>query len=407
MRDPLFSTSSSGAALVPDWLRKSFSTRGFAIPTRAGPTAGTWSVSSSGATHAALSFARSSPGDAARFIEELAPSVANQKIALAALRQFFDLLVTRHAVLLNPFHSVQGPPRGSLDGKTPEISPTQARRLLESVDCSRPVGVRDRAILGTLTYTGARVGAIASLRLRDLRDYGEYRSLRFTEKRGKEREIPLRLDLNQWLQAYLLVVDATGEGRDAPLFRPLSAGVSQPLFLSADRPVDHSLHAQAPPPRRQAPAHHHPAQLPGPWSSPTCWNRASPSRMSSTSSATPTRRRPRSTTAEPGRSPAKSSRGSPSDSPPNSPKEPPTMPTPKSVVLALVLWLFLGGLGIHRFYLNRPHALTILLLTLAGVVFSAFGIGLLLLFPVFVWLLIDLFRIPGWVREHNAQFSHG
>ena len=35
-----------------------------------------------------------SPGDAARFIEELAPSVANQKIALAALRQFFDLLVT-------------------------------------------------------------------------------------------------------------------------------------------------------------------------------------------------------------------------------------------------------------------------------------------------------------------------
>ena len=93
-----------------------------------------------------------SPGDAARFIEELAPSVANQKIALAALRQFFDLLVTRHAVLLNPFHSVHGPPRGSLDGKTPEISPTQARRLLESVDCSRPVGVRDRAILGTLTY---------------------------------------------------------------------------------------------------------------------------------------------------------------------------------------------------------------------------------------------------------------
>ena len=114
-------------------------------------------------------------------------------------------------------------PRGSLDGKTPEITPAQARRLLESVDCSRPVGVRDRAILGTLTYTGARVGAIARLRLRDLRDYGEYRSLRFHEKRGKEREIPLRLDLNQWLQAYLLLVDAEGEGRHAPLFRPLSA----------------------------------------------------------------------------------------------------------------------------------------------------------------------------------------
>ena len=82
------------------------------------------------------------------------------------------------------------------------------------------------AILGTLTYTGARVGAIARLRLRDLRDYGE--------KRGKEREIPLRLDLNQWLQAYLLLVDAAAEDRDAPLFRPLSAASRNRL---SSRPI--------------------------------------------------------------------------------------------------------------------------------------------------------------------------
>ena len=163
-----------------------------------------------------------SPGDAAAFIDGLAPSVSNQRMALAALRRFFDRLVTRHAVLLNPFDSVQGPPRASLDGKTPEITPDQATRLIDSVDCSRPVGVRDRAILGTLAGTGARVGAVAKLRMRDLRDYGEYRSLRFTEKRGKEREIPLRLDLNQWIQAYLLLVDDFADTA-APLFRPLHA----------------------------------------------------------------------------------------------------------------------------------------------------------------------------------------
>ena len=184
-----------GADPVLALRRKSFSPRSFAIPTHAGPTVGTSSAS-----------------------------------------RFFDLLVTRHAVLLNPFQSVAGPPRGSLDWKTPEITPDQARRLLESVDCSRPVGVRDRAILGTLTYTGARVGAIARLRLRDLRDYQEYRSLRFTEKRGKEREIPLRLDLNQWLQAYLLLVNAEAEGKDAPLFRPLSAASRSRLSSRAIGP---------------------------------------------------------------------------------------------------------------------------------------------------------------------------
>lgn len=161
-----------------------------------------------------------SPGDAGAFIDALAPSIANQRMALAALRRFFDRLVTRHAVLLNPFDSIRGPPRASLDGKTPEITPRQATHLLESVDCSRPVGVRDRAILGTLAGTGARVGAVANLRMRDLRDYGEYRSLRFAEKRGKEREIPLRLDLNQWIQAYLLLVDDLVD-KNGPLFRPL------------------------------------------------------------------------------------------------------------------------------------------------------------------------------------------
>ena len=164
-----------------------------------------------------------SPVEAAAFIEAIAPSVASQRIALAALRQFFDLMVTRHAILLNPFQSVHGPPRGGLDGKAPEITPRQARRLLESLDCSRPVGLRDRAILGTLTYTGARVGAVSKLRLRDLRDYGEYRSLRFREKRGKEREIPLRLDLNHWIQAYLLIADALDDDKNAPLFRPCTA----------------------------------------------------------------------------------------------------------------------------------------------------------------------------------------
>ena len=155
------------------------------------------------------------------------------------------------------------------------------------------MGIRDRAILGTLTNTGARVGAVALLRIRDLRDYGDYRSLRFREKRGKEREIPLRLDLNQWLQAYLLLVDAEGEGSEAPLFRPLSA-TSRSRFSSRAigtwtiRPCSSAAsvtpHCRSSSPRTAS----------VPWSSPTCFNRASPSRMSSTSSATPTRRRPRS-----------------------------------------------------------------------------------------------------------------
>ena len=77
---------------------------------------------------------------------------------------------------------------------------------------------------------------------------------------------------------------------------------------------------------------------------------------------------------------------------------------PKSLVLAFVLWFFLGGLGMHRFYLRRGHAWTILVLTITGVVLTlAAGVGLLILVVVGVWLLVDLLFIAKWVGEHNAH----
>ena len=46
------------------------------------------------------------------------------------------------------------------------------------------------------------VGAISRLRIQDLRDNGNHRSLQFAEKGGKSREIPVRHDLDEWIAAY-------------------------------------------------------------------------------------------------------------------------------------------------------------------------------------------------------------
>ena len=112
------------------------------------------------------------PGLAGRFIEELPGSDPTRNLALAALRHFFDALVTRHAVALNSFSSVRGKKHSVVDA----------------------VGLRDRAVLGVLTYTGARVGAISRLRRGDLQEQETQRVLRFREKGGKQREIPVRHD---------------------------------------------------------------------------------------------------------------------------------------------------------------------------------------------------------------------
>ena len=122
------------------------------------------------------------------------------------MRHFFDSLVSRHAVLLNPAALVRGERLQVIEGKTPEIGVVPARRLLRSIDTCGIVGLRDRAIVGILIYTAVRVGAVASLQAGDFYDVGTQVCLRFSEKGGKSREIPCRHDLQLFLQEYLTVI---------------------------------------------------------------------------------------------------------------------------------------------------------------------------------------------------------
>ncbi len=178
------------------------------------------------------------PGLAGRFLDELPHRAPTKNQALAALRHFFDVLVARQAVLLNPFHSVRGVRHPFGEGRTPEATVEQARRLLASIKTHDLFGLRDRAVLGTLIYTGARVGAISRLRMQDLRDNGNYRSLRFAEKGGKSREVPVRHDLDEWIAAYLQGAGLIDASTASPLFRagerrssPLTDRTMSPLAV--------------------------------------------------------------------------------------------------------------------------------------------------------------------------------
>jgi site-specific recombinase XerD len=160
------------------------------------------------------------PGIAGEYFSQIEGSAPTRNQALAAMRHFFDALVQRHAVALNPFASVRGIKYSVTEGKTAELGIEQARKLFKSIDTGNVVGLRDRAVLGVLAYTGARIGAVASLRLSDYRDLGEHRALRFKEKGGKDREIPVRHDLADWLNQYIEAagISEASNGK-LPLFR--------------------------------------------------------------------------------------------------------------------------------------------------------------------------------------------
>ena len=160
---------------------------------------------------------RITPGHVGDYLAGLELSTPTKKLRLAALRKFFDVLVFRHVVVLNPAASVRAERYSVVEGKTPEISAKQARDLLRSVDPSTLVGLRDRAIIAVLIYTAARVAAVAKLTLKSLKHDGTQYALRFSEKGGKSREIPVRHDLEQILRSYMEAAGIT----EGPLFRTL------------------------------------------------------------------------------------------------------------------------------------------------------------------------------------------
>ena len=60
-------------------------------------------------------------------------------------------------MILNPFASVSGERYQVIEGRTPEIAILQARALLAPFETASLVGLRDRALFGTLCYTGTRL----------------------------------------------------------------------------------------------------------------------------------------------------------------------------------------------------------------------------------------------------------
>jgi site-specific recombinase XerD len=166
-----------------------------------------------------LDLVQVTPADVGRHLDALPVGLPTRKLHLAALRRFFDELVMRHVVLLNPALSVRTERYQVIEGKTPEISIEHARRLLTSIDVSHVVGLRDRAAIAILIYTAARVGAVARLRRGDFYESSDQDCLRFTEKGGKIREIPVRHDLRSVMLEYCQAAGLMQADAAMPIFR--------------------------------------------------------------------------------------------------------------------------------------------------------------------------------------------
>ena len=163
------------------------------------------------------------PFDVATYVEarQQTHSAPDVKQQLAAVRMLYDWLVTGQIVPTNPAAAVRGPKHVVKIGKIPVLDAGEWRRLIDAIPTETVRDLRDRALIATLTYGFARIGAALKMRVEDLQPKGSGWLIRLHEKGGKQHAMPCHPSLAEHLHAYIAAA-AIADDKKGWLFRTSS-----------------------------------------------------------------------------------------------------------------------------------------------------------------------------------------
>jgi integrase/recombinase XerD len=164
---------------------------------------------------AGLAASRARREDVSRYLRSLKGrglSSRSASRALSALRGFYGFAGAHLAFAQDPTSDLLNPRVGLSLPRA--LSEEEVESLLEAPDCSRPLGVRDRAMLELTYASGLRVSEVVSLP-RDRVDLPDG-VLRVTGKGGRERLIPFGKSAGRWLDRYLSEVRPALDRKGSP-----------------------------------------------------------------------------------------------------------------------------------------------------------------------------------------------
>lgn len=165
------------------------------------------------------------PFQVATYIEELGQVIAAPSVKqhLAAIRMLFDYLAAGGVAFeFNPAAPVRGPKHNPTKGKTPVLDAADARRFLDAIPIVTIGGLRDRALVGLMCFSFARIGAVLKMNVEDYYPGpdGKRWRVRLHEKNGIDHEVPVHHLAEEYLDAYLRASGIAAD-RKTPLFRTL------------------------------------------------------------------------------------------------------------------------------------------------------------------------------------------
>lgn len=131
----------------------------------------------------------------------LGPGTVNRK--LSSIRAFFDQLILRGMMSINPAHQklVRPPKRGNIQ-KMEALSELEARAFLTAIDRTTEIGRRDYAMIMVDLHMGLRRSEALAIKVEQFRTMEGKACVVFRSKGEKERIIWVNQDLEEALAAY-------------------------------------------------------------------------------------------------------------------------------------------------------------------------------------------------------------
>ena len=141
--------------------------------------------------------------DYLKYLDE--DKLKNSTIArrISALRTFYNYLLNKNIVDTNLFNSIRNP---KLEKKLPNyLSYEELAKILNNIDTSTKVGLRNRLLVELFYATGCRVSEMINIKVSDINKSNN--SIRIMGKGSKERIVYFGEYAKDYLDKYLSIID--------------------------------------------------------------------------------------------------------------------------------------------------------------------------------------------------------
>jgi len=123
------------------------------------------------------------------------------------------------------------------------VEPAETRVLLDAIDVTTPIGLRDWALIALMVFSSARIGAALAIKVEDMFVQNRRLRVRLREKGGKAHAMLYYHSLEDYLTAYLEQTGIMKDGK-GPQFWTIGHGAAHPhaapssKHLRDDHPTD-------------------------------------------------------------------------------------------------------------------------------------------------------------------------